>query len=190
MIVTPNEDDIFEAVRAFLQTVLEPGTVNAGDSFVVVVGQENRVAEPKVSDYIVFWPLRMPRLATTVERQASGGLQATYMQASQCVIQLDVHGPEAFNNSGIISTIFRSSFAVDFFAARGTAIAPLYADDPRQAQFVSGEKQYEDRYIIEANLQVNQTITTVAQSATALALGLVNVETDPTTWPNTTVSAP
>lgn len=187
MIVTPTEDDVFNALRAFLQNIL-PMAANNTDSFVVVAGQENRVAEPKDSDYIVFWPLRMPRLSTTVEKLISFGLQSTYEQSSQCVVQLDVHGPNAFNNSSIVSTMFRSSYAVDFFAAVGDAIAPLFADDPRQMQFTSGEQQYENRYVLEANLQVNQTITAPAQSARELDLGIVDVDTDPTTWPNSVIT--
>lgn len=190
MIVTPTEDDVFEALRKFLQTVLEPGT--AGDAgFVVVAGQENRVPEPRVGDYILFWPLRMPRLSTNNEAMAAAGLAATYSQKSQCVIQLDVHGPHAFDNAMIISTMFRSSFSVDFFQTNfGPNIAPLFGDDPRQMQFTSGEQQYEDRYVVEANLQVKQTITTVAQSARELAVGITDVDTDPASWPNSTATAP
>lgn len=189
MIVTPSEDDVFTALRAFLQTVLGDGTLG-DDGFIVVAGQDNRVPEPKNPNFIVFWPLRMPRLSTNSERLVSGGLQATVTQSSQCVIQLDVHGPESFNNASIISTMFRSGFAVDFFADIGDTIAPLYADDPRQAPFNSGEQQYENRYMVEANLQVNQTVTTVAQSANALSIGLVDVDTPPDSWPNSIASAP
>lgn len=188
MIITPDEDAVYIALRAFLQDMLP--RVSVGEGFVVVVGQDNRVPEPKNSDYIVMWPLRMPRLSTTVEKLIAAGLQSTYTQSSQCAIQLDVHGDQAFNNASIISTMFRSSYAVDFFANLGTTIAPLYADDPRQMAFNSGEQQYENRYIVEANLQVNQTITITAQSATALTLGITDVETDPASWPNSTVTAP
>lgn len=190
MIVTPTEDDIFNVLRAFLQNVLPLQSTGPDVKFIVVVGQENRVGEPKEPNYIVMWPLRMPRLGTNVEAQASAGLQATFMQPGEAVLQLDVHGPEAFNNASIVSTMFRSSYAVDFFAAVGTTIAPLHADDPRQLAFKSGEQQYEDRYIVEASLQVNQTVTAVAQSATALSVALVDVETDPASWPNSVAAAP
>lgn len=196
MIVTPTEEDIFAALRAFLQDVLPLKSTGPDVPFLVVVGQENRVAEPlntaarTNSNYVVMTPLRMPRLSTNAEIQASLGLALAITQSSQCVIQLDVHGPEAFNNSSIISALFRSSYAVDFFAARATSgtIAPLFADDPRQMAFTSGEQQYEDRYIIEANLQVNQTVTPVAQSARELVLDITDVETSPDAWPNTTIT--
>lgn len=186
MIITPTEDDIFTALRAFLQDVL-PAQSEA-DGFVVVVGQENRVPEPSESNFIVIWPLRMPRLSTTVEKLIGIGLQATYEQSSECVLQVNVHGPESFNNASIVSTLFRSGYAVDFFAARGTTISPLHADDPRNVQFTDGEQQYEDRYAVEAHLQINQTITTDAQSARELELGIASVETTPASWPNSTVT--
>lgn len=184
MIITPNEDDIFNRLRAFLRVLFPDETLE------IITAQENRVPEPTNANYIEMTPLRMPRLSTNSVTLAAGGLSATYTQSSQCVIQLDVHGPDAFNNASIISTMFRSDFAVDNFAAVGPDISPLFADDPRQMQFTSGEQQYEDRYIVEANLQVNQSVTTPTQSADALSVDITDVETDPVSWPNSTVSAP
>lgn len=186
MIVTPTEDDIYNGLRAFLQNVLPLQSTGPDVGHVVIVGQVNRVSEPSEDNYVVMWPLRMPRLSTNVERLATLGLLATFEQSSQCVMQLDLHGPEAFNNASIVSTMFRSSYAVEFFEARGSTIAPLFADDPRQMPFTSGEQQYESRYVVEANLQVNQTITAIAQSAQSLELETIDVETDPDSWPNTT----
>lgn len=195
MIVTPNEDAIFTAVRSFLQDVLPPQSTGPTVAHEVVVGQENRVPEPmnvaspKNSNYVVIWPLRMPQLSTVVERLTSLGLARSIELSSECVFQLDVHGPEAFNNASIISTVFRSGYAVDFFSNLGTTISPLFVGEPRNMVFApGGEQQYEDRYIVEAHLQVNQTVTASAQSATTLTLGIVSAETDPASWPNSTVT--
>lgn len=185
--LTPTEDDVFEALRAFLQDILPP--IDDATAHEVIVGQENRVPEPTQPNYVVFIPLRMPRLSTNFEQLTDEGLVRSMRQAAQAVFQLDVHGPQAFNNANRISTVSRSSYAAEFFEARGEPIAMLFADDPRQAQFVSGEKQYEDRYIIEANLQVNFTMTAVAQSARALSVDLIDVETNPDHWPNSTATA-
>jgi len=184
----PTEDDVFEALRAFLQDVLPPQTASPFVGHVVVVGQENRVSEPSETNYVVMTPLRMPRLSTNFNELQALGAEAKTRQSAQVVIQLDVHGPESFNNSARISTMFRDSYAVEFFESYDD-IAPLFADDPRQAQFVSGEKQYEDRWIVEANLQVNFTLTRVTESARTLAVGIVDVETNPASWPNSTASA-
>lgn len=187
--LSPTEDDVFEALGNFLQDILPPSATSpAVVKFEVVVGQENRVPEPTQQNYVVMTPLRMPRLSTNFNQLASLGLQATTRQNAQVVIQLDIHGPEAFNNANRVSTLFRDAYAVEFFEDY-PEIAPLFADDPRQAQFVDGEKQYEDRYIIDANMQVNFTVTRVTESARTLTVGLVDVETNPDSWPNSTASA-
>lgn len=183
---TPSEDDVFKAIRFFLQDILPPE--NDTTKFVVVVGQENKVSEPKEDNYIVMWPLRMPRLSTNFVSHDGVAQEQSTRQAAQVTIQLDVHGAQAFNNSMRISTLFRDGYAVGFFE-QFPEIAPLYADDPRNAQFVSGEDQYEDRYVIEANLQVNFTLTATAESARTLTVGLIDVETNPDHWPNSIASA-
>ncbi len=52
------ERDANVALRAFLLTLLPSGTE-------VVLGQVNRVPEPRGADFVVFWPLRRERLGTT-----------------------------------------------------------------------------------------------------------------------------
>lgn len=194
--LTPTEDDVFKALGDFLQDILPPQDPAGSpiELFIVVAGQENRVPEPKQKNFIVFIPLRMPRLATNFEHLVGTGPQQGLVQSirqnTEVVFQIDVHGPEAFNNANRISTLFRSSYAADYFEAKGKPIAPLFADDPRQAQFTDGEQQYEDRYIIEAHLQVNFTVTAVTQSARELAVDIIDVETPPLSWPNSTATAP
>jgi len=189
--LAPTEDDVFKTLGRFLQDILPAGDDDA--PFVVVVGQENRVPEPSENNYAVMWPLRMPRLATNFEELVGTGLNRGLVQSArqntEVVVQIDIHGPEAFNNANRVSTLFRSSYAVDFFEGQGLPIAPLYSGEPRNAPFISGEKQYEDRYVVEANMQVNFTMTAVAQSARALEVGLVDVDTNPDSWPNSTASA-
>lgn len=183
MIVSPTDDDVFNALRSFLLDVLPTGVE-------VVLAQDNRVPEPISQNYVTMTPLRIPRLSTNLELQASVGTAATFMQSAQFSLQLDIHGPAATNNSNIISTMFRSNYSVAFFAAIGDKIAPLYNEDPRQMPFTSGEQQYENRYSFEVHLQVKQTVTTTLQSATALELELIDVETNSSDWPNSTISVP
>ena len=187
----PTEDDIFKAVGNFLQDILPEQTPAVGPTpavlFVVIVGQENRVPEPKEDNYIVMWPLRMPRLATNFVSDDGVTQQRSTRQNMQVALQLDVHGAQAFNNSNRISTLFRDGFATEFFEDYPN-ISPLYAGDPRNAPFISGERQYEDRYIVEVELQVNFTMTATAQSARTLTADIIDVETDPNSWPNSTVT--
>lgn len=52
------ERDTNVALRSFLLTLLPSNTE-------VVLGQVNRVPEPRGADFVVFWPLRRDRLGTT-----------------------------------------------------------------------------------------------------------------------------
>lgn len=97
-------------------------------------------------------------------------------QAGEFVIQLDVHGPSSTENVQIISTLFRDSYATDVFEALDPRIAPLYADEPKQIPFINAENQYEDRWVVEAHLQVNQIVTIAQQFMDDLVVDLVDVD--------------
>lgn len=103
----------------------------------------------------------------------------TIEQDGEWVIQLDLHGPNSATAAQVISTLFRSEVATDFFSAFNPAIAPLFADDPRQMAFHNGEQQYENRYIVEVHLQVNQTVLASQQFATSATLTVVEIDTIP-----------
>lgn len=81
------------------------------------------------------------------------------LQSIQFTVQIDVHGPMSADNAHIISTIFRDAVGVDKFTASGFDIASLYCNDPRQMPFIDGEQQQEERWIVEAVLQVNPVIS-------------------------------
>jgi hypothetical protein len=59
--VSPNSDDIFSALLAFLADVLP---LPAGT---IIQGQQNRVAPPANPDYVVMWPVLLPRIATNID---------------------------------------------------------------------------------------------------------------------------
>lgn len=98
------------------------------------------------------------------------------IQQVKMTFQIDVHGPSSSNFSQIISTLFRSNFAFDFFQGLNKAISPLYADDPRQAPFSNAEQQYENRFIVEAAIQVAATVTIPQQFADVITIGVVDVD--------------
>ena len=55
MVPSPTQSQIMQALRSFLLGVLPTGVP-------VVLGQINRVAEPKGSDFVVMTPIRQVRL--------------------------------------------------------------------------------------------------------------------------------
>lgn len=117
---------------------------------------------------------------------ASGTLSAggkTIRQSSSFTVQIDFHSQEptvASDMAQTIATAFRDPYAVDFINGLSAgAISPLFADDPRFAPFQQENQQFEYRWILEAILQVNQTIRVPAQYADAAAVVLISVDTGP-----------
>ena len=166
--ITPNQSQIYTALRYFLINL--PLLFNAANQTVVEVikGQVNRVPEPHSPDFVSMIFIRIERLETNIDTfQMTGTVGSnTYMQPSKVTVQLDVHGPNSADNAQIISTMFRDQYAFDAFAASGIAnVAPLLADDPRQIPFMNAEDQYEDRWIVEAQIQANQTVSSVPQQS-------------------------
>lgn len=91
-------------------------------------------------------------------------------------VQVDVHGPNSTDYAQIIVTLFRDDYACVFFAENEPPLAPLYIDNGQQIPFVSGEKQYEDRWVLEAKLQLNPVVSTPMQFADTLSVGLKEID--------------
>lgn len=113
---------------------------------------------------------------------AAGTLSAgtmTLLQEVQVTVQLDVHGPNSGDNAQIISTTFRDEFATDFFAGLAAplnSVSPLLADDPKYLQFINAEQQFEFRWSIDAQIQVNQTVTIPLQFFDSATITAASVE--------------
>lgn len=112
---------------------------------------------------------------TVSSRAMASGIESL-MQPTNVTVQLDVHGPLSADNAQMITTLMRDEYAVSRFASYGPYITPLNADDPRQVPFINDQKQYEDRWIIEVQLQVNQSVVIPQQFAEAVDVDLVSVE--------------
>lgn len=117
---------------------------------------------------------------------ASGTLSAggkTIRQNSTFTVQIDFHSEMptvASDMAQTIATTFRDEYAVDFMhGLSGGTISPLFADDPRFAPFQDENQQFEFRWILEANLQVNQTTRVPAQFADVADVITISVDTGP-----------
>lgn len=98
-------------------------------------------------------------------------------QATEFRVQLDVHGPRAADNAQVVTDLFFAEYGTDFFAATGLDLAPLHCTDPHQTAFVNAEQQYEDRWTLEAVLQVNARVTTGQQFADTVTPTVVEAAT-------------
>ena len=222
---------------SFLQAVLPAGVE-------IIQGQDNRVPEPRATNFVVMTAMRRDRIETNVDTYAdtlfngsingsvltvtgttfgalfpgnqvfgvgvapltqvnsqltgtAGGIgtyqisvpqqiasellaagTASLLQPTELTYQLDVHSKDvgtAADLAQTITTAFRDSYAFDFFTALNPNVIPLHADDGRQIPFISGEEQFETRWIIEAHLQVNAALTNLPQQfAGALSVGLID----------------
>lgn len=170
--VTPTESDTLHIVGTWLQSVLPSGVT-------VTKAYDNSVPMP-TGDFVMMTALTRKRLATNGEsypwdaQSLSGDRIAT--ESLEAVIQVDVFGPNAADNAQIVQGLWRDRNAVTFFTDASFAGAPLYASDPRQLSFVNGQENYENRWSIDLHMQVNATITTTQDFATALDVNLVEVD--------------
>lgn len=112
--------------------------------------------------------------AQTVSARTLSASTVQVEQDTDCVMQLDVHGTASADNAQTISTLMRSPYAVDQLSPSGAT--PLYADDPKQMPFITAANQYEDRWVVEAHLQINPVVSVPTQFADAVAVTTVDVD--------------
>jgi hypothetical protein len=95
------------------------------------------------------------------------------LQPTKFVVQLDVHGPNSADNAQTISTLMRDEYAYDAFKALNPNVSPFYADDPKQIPFLNDQSQIEWRWVLEATLQVNATVTVPQEFADVIEQTLI-----------------
>jgi hypothetical protein len=79
-------------------------------------------------------------------------------------IQLDFHSADytAAQWAQTFAIAFRDNYAVTFFGnlpAPQNQITPLYAEDAKMRPFINDQKQYEWRWVVDAKLEIDQTVT-------------------------------
>jgi len=164
---TITQDTIFAAVGNFIAGLI-PGVE-------IVQGLQNGVATPD-APFIAMTPLRRQRLNTniqsTVDPYPAPGGAVNYEEHADVVLQIDCYGPLSGDWATMLETMFRSDYAVDAMAPN---VCPLYADDPQQIALVDGEANYEQRWMVEAHIQVNALTAVPMQFFTTVALTLRDV---------------
>lgn len=112
----------------------------------------------------------------TVASEVMSAGQTLSTQNTELTVQLDVHGPSSAENAQIISTLIRDDYGYSYFDSSGVDAHPLHADDPRQIPFINDQEQYEDRWVVECCLQVNETVQIPQEYADSVVVGLVDVD--------------
>lgn len=112
---------------------------------------------------------------TLTSRKLASGVQY-FLQPTNFHIQLDVHGPASAENAQTISTLMRDEYSTSAFYALNPNVSPLFADDPRQLPFLNDQNQYENRWVISAQVQVSATVTVPFQFADQIDTTLIPVD--------------
>lgn len=159
-------DDVIQAITSFLVPFLPAGVP-------VIRAQQNRVPPPityTASDPLVFVQLRevsQTDLETPTMTQSADPdvQQADINTPTQIDVQIDFYGISAGDYCKAVKAVWRSPYAPDQFPI---GIAPLFCSNGIQGVLVTGEEQYEDRWLLTASLQYNPVVTVIQQSATVI----------------------
>lgn len=133
------------------------------DDVPVILAQENDVDIPK-PPFVIINPGRTVRLATNSHDYSVDG-QVTLEQAAQVDMQVDTYGQGGADRMGILTTLWRDEHACDWFSQNFPDMAPLYAEQRQQVQFINEAQDYEERWTADLAMQVNQRITLPLESA-------------------------
>jgi hypothetical protein len=159
--LTPTEDQIFDAVWGFLDTVFG-STISAN----IFKGFQNMTATPAGTSYIVVSPGIVVRQNQIVrDYDAVNGLTLNERD-TEYSYQVDCYGPSGPDYANTVAIAWRTLWACDYFAGNNLnpppgaplPVTPLYADEPQQLNIVNGELQYEQRFMLKLHLQANQVV--------------------------------
>jgi len=120
MISSVTDDRVFTPLRAFLLSIVPSGVE-------VIQTQDNLVPIPKGA-FVSMNNIGVRRLSTNRHEYQSNQTKDIWTPVEYSM-QVDFYGPDSGEWSFSAQTLFRDSYALDFFPED---IQPLYADDPIQ----------------------------------------------------------
>lgn len=165
--VSPTEDQVFDAVWAWLAAVFDlPDTTDQ-----IVKGYQNLVAVPP-GTYVVVSPGIMERQDFSRNRYDPATETVTEEAHSTYSYQVDCYGADGPNWASIIAVAWRTMWGVDAMGA-SPVFTPLYADAPQQLNIVNSEGQFEQRFMVKLFGQVNQIVSLPQQFFSDLELNSI-----------------
>ncbi len=162
-VISITETIALTVLRSFLLSVV---------SCEVLRAQVNQVAMPK-GDVIYMTPRSFVALSTPVDNYSN--VTKTLLRPVQFTVQLDFYGTLAADRCNTVNALLRDQTATDFFINSGYDMQTLYAGDANQLPLITGEKQYLERWTMDAVLQLNPVINLTTQTANTLTAGVINV---------------
>lgn len=153
-------DDVIAALGAFIQPFV--------GSAQIIRGQVNRVAPP-VGSFVELTEILQCDLEYPRNWYDNTNQQRNMIGPKRIVIQADFYGMQSGDWCSTVKTAFRTDYGVSQFPA---GIAPLYTDDGHEAPLMTGEQQYERRWVLTLSLQMNPIVVVPTQSADTLSMNL------------------
>lgn len=164
--ISIGDDDVMQVLGDFIRLVLV--------GIQVIRGQDNRVPEPLANRFVKMTPGARRFLSTTTHEEDDPNAVIYVARSTACDVQLDFFGPGSANDAQVFGTLFRDAYGCEAMA--GTGVQPLYCDDGRQMPLVNGEKQYQDRWMIQASVQITPSVSTPGQFADSVTAIIAEVD--------------
>lgn len=167
--ISITDDQAFTVLRSFILDVL-PAMAPEN----VRQGQANDIAMPAGDDFIIMIPASRSQLATTVREYRPDAGERDTTRSTRVAAMLNFYGDTAADNAQIFTTLYRDLYGCDFM--RTLHAQPLWCDDGRQMPLVTGEQQYLNRWLVQAVLQINPTVSTSQEFADTVDVTLVEAD--------------
>lgn len=156
-------DSVFDALGTFIQPFV--------GSAQVIRAQVNRVAMP-VGSFVELTEIASTDLEVPYQWYDGVNSQSDIVGPKRLMIQADFYGAQAGDWCAALKTVWRTPYATAQFPA---GIAPLYCDDGNESPLITGEEQYERRWILNMLLQYNPVICVPQLAADTLKMNIVDI---------------
>lgn len=181
LVTTPTLQDVYGVLQPFI------ASVTGLPLNVIIQGTPNRASMPPASPgYVSMQATVTKRLRTNVHRQSEDIDDDTLEieQGTQLEVQIDCFGASAPEWGVALSTLLRDDVGCAALAgvdSEGNPVIPplcqpLYVDEVPFAPLDDSEEQYEQRWIVRAQIQYNPVTTPAQQFATAARVTVINVD--------------
>lgn len=156
--VRPTEDEIYEALRAWLCAILP-------EDYAIYKAQLNR-APPPLGPFIQMLIVTRERYATNGHQYSPGANIVT--QPMLLTTQLSIYRDGAGDAAALLSTLWRDAQATGWFRGNFPCASPVRASSPRQNVWIDGSAQYVDGWNLDLTLDVQTRTVIPSKSAVAL----------------------
>jgi hypothetical protein len=156
-------DSVIEALGAFIQPFV--GTTQ------IIRAQVNRVAMP-VGSFVELTEIASNDLEVPRQWYDRTNSQRDIIGPKRLMIQADFYGESSGDWCAAVKTVWRTAYTTAQFPA---GIAPLYCDDGNESPLITGEEQYERRWILNMLLQYNPVVCVPQLAADTLKMNIVDI---------------